>query len=83
MLIHKIFDANDIFDVTMEINAMNIENVQTWLHDPKFNHIKYVVIQVVIMLTKNINISKGVVNGTIAIITSLEFKNDKILQVLP
>jgi hypothetical protein len=79
LLIHKIFDANDIFDVTMEINAMNIENVQTWLHDPKFNHIKYVAIQAVIMLTKNINISKGVVNGTIAIITSLEFNNDKII----
>jgi hypothetical protein len=24
----------------METNAMNIENVQTWLDDPKFNHIK-------------------------------------------
>jgi hypothetical protein len=63
----------------METNAMNIENVQTWLHDPKFNHIKYVAIQTLVMLTKNTNISKGVVNGTIAIITSLKFNNDKII----
>jgi hypothetical protein len=38
---------------------MNIENVQTWLHDPKFNHIKYVAIRTLVMLTENINISKG------------------------
>ncbi len=63
----------------METNAMNIENVQTWLHDLKFNQIKYVAIRTLVMLTKNINISKGVVNGTIVIITSLKFNNEKII----
>jgi hypothetical protein len=33
----------------------------------------------IVMLTKNINISKGVVNGAIVIITSIEFDNNKII----
>jgi hypothetical protein len=33
----------------------------------------------IVMLTKNINIPKGVINGAIAIITSIEFDNNKII----
>jgi ATP-dependent exoDNAse (exonuclease V) alpha subunit len=58
---------------------LDIENVKTRLHDPNFNHIKYVTIGVIVMLTKNINISKGVVNGTIAMITSIGFDNNKMV----
>ncbi len=63
----------------METNALDIENVKTWLHDPKFNHIKYVAIGTTIMLIENINISKGGVNGTISMITSIGFNNDKMV----
>jgi len=58
LLIHKIFLSNEIFDVTMETDALDIENVKIGLHDPKFNHIKYVAIGTIVMLTENINISK-------------------------
>jgi hypothetical protein len=33
----------------------------------------------IVMFTKNINISKGLVNGAIVIITSIEFDNNKII----
>ncbi len=75
-LIHKIFPSNEFFDVTMETNTLDIENVNTRLHDPKFNHIKYVAIGAIVMLTENINILKGVVNGTIVMITSIGFNNN-------
>jgi hypothetical protein len=63
----------------METTTIGIGNAQTWLHDPKFNHIKYVAIKTLVMLIENINISKGVVNGAIVIITSLDFNKDKII----
>jgi hypothetical protein len=50
LLIHKRFPSNEIFDVTMETNALDIENVKIGLH-PKFNHIKYVAMGTIVMLT--------------------------------
>jgi hypothetical protein len=64
----KIFDI-EIFDVTMDTNATNIEHVENWLHDSKFDHIKYIAIGVILMITKNIDISQGVVNGAFVIET--------------
>jgi ATP-dependent DNA helicase PIF1 len=63
----------------MEINALGIQNVNSWLNDSNFDHIKYIAIGAIVMLTKNINISKAIVNGAIAIITSIEFDNNKII----
>jgi hypothetical protein len=65
--------------VTIETNAIGIENAQTWLHYPNFNHIKYIAIKTLVMLIENIKISKGVVNGAIVIITSLDFNKDTII----
>ncbi len=42
-------------------------------------HIKYVAIGTIVIFTENINISKGVVNGTIAMITSIGFSNNKMV----
>jgi len=50
------FHANEIFDVMMETNAMGVEHVENWLHDSKFDHIRYVAIGARIMIIKNINI---------------------------
>jgi hypothetical protein len=63
----------------METNALGIQNVNSWLNDSKFDHIKYIPIGAIAMLTKNINISKGALNGAVAIITSIEFDNNKII----
>jgi hypothetical protein len=63
ILIQKIFQPHEIFYVTMKTNATCIENVQNSLNDPKFDHIKYISIGAKVMITKNINIYKGVING--------------------
>ncbi len=82
LIIHKIFHANESFDVMMETNVMGVEHVENWLHDSKFDHIRYVAIGARVMITKNINISKGVVNGTFTIVTSITFNNDKIITII-
>jgi ATP-dependent DNA helicase PIF1 len=73
------FHANEIFDVMMETNVMGVEHVKNWLHDFKLGRNKYVVIGVRVMITKNINISKGVVNGALVIVTSITFNNDEVV----
>jgi len=62
----------------METNVMGVEHVENWLHDFKLDCIKYVVIGVRVMIAKYINISKGVVNGTFIIVTSITFNNDEV-----
>jgi hypothetical protein len=42
-------------------------NVRNWLNDSKFNHLKCVVIRKKMMITRNINISKGVINHELLI----------------
>ncbi len=79
LIIHKMFHVNEIFDVMMETNAMGVEHVKNWLHDSKFDHIRYLAIGARIMITKNINVSKGAMNGAFAIVTSITFNNDTII----
>jgi len=66
----------------METNVMGVEHVENWLHDFKLDCIKYVVIGVRVMISKNINISKGVVNGTFIIVTSITFNNDEVATII-
>jgi hypothetical protein len=63
----------------METNVLRIQNVHSWLNASKFNHIKHITIKAIVMVTKNTNISKGIVNGAIIIIRSIEFDNNKII----
>jgi hypothetical protein len=77
ILIHKIFQPHEIFNVTVKTNATGIENAQNWLNDPKFDHIKYIFIGAKVMIKKNINISKGAINVAIVIVTSLNFDDNK------
>jgi hypothetical protein len=53
--------------------------VENWLCDSKFDHIKYVSIGARVMITKNINISKGTMNGTLLIVTSITLNNVKVV----
>jgi hypothetical protein len=58
----------------METNVTCIEIVKNWLNDLKFNHINYIIIVIKIMIIKNINISKGVINGAIVVICNFYFQ---------
>jgi hypothetical protein len=79
ILIHKIFQPHEIFKIIVETNVIGIEIVRNWLNDLKFNHINYIAIGAKVMITKNINISKGAINGTIAIVTIFTFNDNNMI----
>jgi len=57
----------------LETNAKNVEHIQSWVNNKRFKHMQHVVLGALVMLTKNIDLKVGVTNGTIGIITKLEF----------
>ncbi len=57
----------------METNARNVEHIQSWVNNKRFNHMQHVALGALVMLTENIDLKVGAANGTIGIITKLEF----------
>jgi len=66
----------------MDTNATNIEHIQPWLNNKSFNHIHTIVVGALVMFRNNINIQKGVVNGTIATITSIIFDTENNITTI-
>ncbi len=78
--LQKHFPTLEIYQVKMDTNATNIKHIQPWLNNKSFNHIHTIAVGALVMFTDNINIQKGVVNGTTATITFMIFdtKNNVI-----
>ncbi len=73
MIIHKIFPADQIYTIQLETNARNVEHIQSWVNNKRFNHMQHVALGALVMLTENIDLKVGVANGTTGIVTKLEF----------
>jgi hypothetical protein len=73
LILHKKFLADQIYVIQLETNEWNVEHVQSWVNNKRFNHMQHVALGTLVMLTKNIDLKVGVVNGTIGIVTKLEF----------
>jgi cytochrome b len=73
LIIHKKFPANQIYAIQLETNARNVEHIQSWVNNKRFNHMQHVVLGALVMLTKNIDLKVGATNGTTGIVTKLEF----------
>ncbi len=48
-------------------------NIQSWVNNKRFNHMQNVALGALVMLIENIDLKVGTTNGTIGIITKLEF----------
>jgi hypothetical protein len=48
------FQPHENFTITLDTNAIGVENGKNWLNDSKFNHFKYIVIGTKVMITNNI-----------------------------
>jgi hypothetical protein len=81
LVLKKLFTSNEIFDVLLSMNASKFQHVQQWIKDPHFEHIKKVVVGALVLITKNIDMSKGTINGTMAIITFINFDDGKNYQI--
>ncbi len=72
-ILHKKFPAYQIYVIQLETNARNVEHIQSWVNNKRFNHMQHVALGALVMLTENIDLKVGVANGTIGIVTKLEF----------
>jgi hypothetical protein len=54
--------------------------MQKWIKGSHFDHIKKFAIGALVLITENIDMSKGVVNGAFAIITFIKFNENKIIS---
>jgi hypothetical protein len=63
-MVSNIFHESAIHSIDVRSNATNIDELQGWLHDPDFNQIKTVAMGCLVMLTVNINLERGLANGT-------------------
>jgi len=73
LILHKKIPTNQIYDFQMETNANNVEHIQSWVNNKRFNHMQHVTLGALVMLIENIDLKIGVANGTTRIITKLEF----------
>ncbi len=73
LIIHKNFPADQIYTIQLETNARNVEHIQFWVNNKRFNHMQHVALGALVMLTENIDLKVGVANGTTGIVTKLEF----------
>jgi hypothetical protein len=70
-MVSSIFHKSAIHSIDVRSNATNIDELQGWLHDPDFNQIKTVAVGCLVMLTVNINLGRGLANGTPASVQSI------------
>ncbi len=73
LILHKKFSSDQIYAIQLETNARNVEHIQSWVNNKRFNHMQHVALGALVMLTENIDLKVGVANGTTRIVTKLEF----------
>ncbi len=78
LIFQELFTSNEVLDVVLDTNASKFEHMQQWIKDPHFEHIKKkVAVGILVLIIKNIDMSKGVVNGTMAITIFINFDDSK------
>jgi ATP-dependent exoDNAse (exonuclease V) alpha subunit len=73
LILHKKKLADQIYVIQLETNARNVEHIQSWVNNKRFNHIQHVALGALVMLTENVDLKVGAANGTTGILTKLEF----------
>jgi len=73
LILRKKFPTDQIYAIQLETNARNVEHIQSWANNKRFNHMQHVALGTLVMLIENIDLKVGAVNGTIGTITKLEF----------
>jgi hypothetical protein len=64
LIIHKKFPAYQIYAIQLETNARNVEHIQSWVNNKRFNHMQHVALGALVMLAENIDLKVGATNGT-------------------
>jgi len=73
LILHKKFPTDQIYAIQLETNERNVEHIQSWVNNKRFNHMQHLALGALVMLTKKIDLKVGATNGTTRIVTKLEF----------
>ncbi len=73
LILHKKFLVDQIYAIQLETNVRNVEHIQSWVNNKRFNHMQHVALGALVMLIENIDLKVGAANGTTGIVTKLEF----------
>jgi hypothetical protein len=50
LILHKKFHADQIYVIQLETNAKNVEHIQPWVNNKRFNHMEHVALGALVML---------------------------------
>lgn len=79
----KKFNISQTIFVKLDTNVFPDDNIQYWLDDACFIQLHIITIGTLVMFTENVSSSKRVVNGTTAIVTSINFDtNQNITNII-
>ncbi len=76
LIFQKLFTSNEIFDVVLDMN-LNLNICNNGLKIPILKILKKVIVGVLVLIIENIVMLRGIVNGTMAIVTSINFDDSK------
>lgn len=82
IMISKLFDVNEVYEIPIDSNAFNVKELGGWINDPKFNQLKKGAVGALVMVLDNINIERGVINGTMAKIEALHVKEGGYVEAI-
>ncbi len=83
LILHKKFLVDQIYVIQLETNARNVEHIQSWVNNKRFNHLQHVALGALVMLIENIDLKVGAANGTTGIVTKLEFDLEDNVYSIP
>jgi hypothetical protein len=65
LIIHKKFLADQIYAIQLETNARNVEHIQSWVNNKRFNHMQHIALGTLVMLTESNDLKVEAVNETL------------------
>ncbi len=48
--------THEIYVIQLETNARNVEHIQSWVNNKRFNHMQHVALGALVMLIENIDL---------------------------
>jgi hypothetical protein len=83
LILHKKFPIDQIYAIQLGTNARNVEHIQSWVNNKRFNHMQHLALGALDMLIENFDLKVGAAHGTTRIITKLEFDlKDNVCNIL-
>jgi hypothetical protein len=80
LILEKLFSSNEVFDVALDTNVFEFEHMQQWIKNSHFDPLRKIAVEALVLITKNIDMSKGRINGAFAIITFVKFNENTIIS---